>query len=172
MIRGRPRDDVVEIELQVHDRLLSAPVTEVRVVRAVNDVEHDRAWAEVERNAVADVITGVTSNRERETSLLDAAHPDRGDTAPACDHRSVGEQAAVADDRRKVVDVGNVKDPRSRRDRHAAGGYRMARALANHWSCESLTVPSRCGDFGRAALHAATEKVLRAWCDDGDNGRR
>lgn len=45
------------------------------MVRPVDEEQHDRARAEVERNALRDVITWMTPDRQREPALLDAAHP-------------------------------------------------------------------------------------------------
>src|SRR5690606_15769266 len=96
--------------LKVDDRPLAAAIGELGVVRLEDDIQHDRAWTEVERNEVAHMTTWVARNRPSEAALLDAAHADDRAGALASHHRRVRPEASIGDDRRQPIHMHDVID--------------------------------------------------------------
>jgi len=110
VVLASPSDDRMKVALHVHDRRLPTAVGVVGVVRAVDDEQHDRSGAEVERDVVADVVAGVTGHRERKPSLLDGRHADAQLRTTPSDHRCIRQELARGHDRAEVVDVRDVED--------------------------------------------------------------
>jgi hypothetical protein len=73
-----PLDNMTQIGLQMHDRLLAAPIGKFGMVCAVNHKQHNRTRTKIERDISAYVRTLMAGNGKAETALLDAAHADHG----------------------------------------------------------------------------------------------
>ncbi len=112
-----PVDCLAQVRLQVDDRSLTAGIGKLRVISLVDQVEHDRAWAEVERNAVADTEVWVRPQGLNESSFLDRGHTDGRARTPACLHFRIAPDCAVRGDRGQTVDMQDVIDLRAMRHR-------------------------------------------------------
>mmetsp|Transcript_41607 Transcript_41607/g.97687 ORF Transcript_41607/g.97687 Transcript_41607/m.97687 type:complete len:348 (-) Transcript_41607:6528-7571(-) len=113
----RPRDGVIQVGFKVHDRLLPALVGQLGVA-LVDQEQHHRAWAEVERRALPDIQPGVAVQRQLgQPALLDVAHADDGARRCLKLHFGVGQQAP-GHDGRQTVHMTDVIDLGPRRYRH------------------------------------------------------
>ena len=126
MVLASPGDHGMKVGLHVDDRRLTTAVGKIGVVRAMDDEQHDRSRAEVERDVVADMVVGVTGHREREPSLLDGRHANACQRTTSGDHRCIRQELARSHDRAEVVDVRDVEDlgagrRRGHRTRSASG---------------------------------------------------
>ena len=140
VVLASPGDDGMKVGLQVDDRRLTTAVGEVGVVRAVDDEQHDRSRAEVERDVVADVVIGMTGHREREPSLLDGRHPDACLGTASRDHRCIRQELACGHDRAEVVDVRDVEDlgAGGRRGHRTRSAWGAAAIVARCWGVRQL----------------------------------
>ena len=73
---SRPTHRFVQVGFQMDDRSLPATIREVGVVRHMDQVQHDRPRAEVERDVISYRVPRVTLHREFQTPFLDGSHPD------------------------------------------------------------------------------------------------
>jgi hypothetical protein len=72
-----PLDNMMQVGLQMHDRLLAAPIGKFGMVCAMNHKQHNRTWTKIERDICAHVRALMAGNGKAKTALLDAAHADR-----------------------------------------------------------------------------------------------
>ena len=68
-VRRRPLHDLMQIGLQMDDRLLAAPIGKFGMVRAVDDIQHNRARTKIERNAIAHAQSGDGRRREGQAAV-------------------------------------------------------------------------------------------------------
>ena len=81
------------------------------MIRHVDDVQHHRTRAEIERDVVADPRPWVTVDVEHlHPTPLDAGHPNRLFRTAPVDHLAVRDEMGLRYDRGEVVHVGNVVD--------------------------------------------------------------
>jgi hypothetical protein len=133
-----PFDDLVHIRNEVDNWTLAFAVRDVGMVSSMDDVEHHGAWAEIERNIVADMRSRMTAYGQAQPVRLDLVVSDDGSSLPFCHHR-IRPQPPIRDDRGEIVNVDDVVDSRLCGNRHnQSTKTALARALT------SLT-PSREG---------------------------
>jgi hypothetical protein len=101
LIRLCPRNSRTKIELQVQDWTLTTMIRKLGVVTLIDQVEHDRAGAKVERHARAHVQTGMAIQGQlMDTALFDLVHPNRGSGQGALHDLGIAPQATIRDNRR------------------------------------------------------------------------
>ena len=106
----RPAHDLMQAKLQMHERPLTLGVGDVRVISAVKQVQHHRARTKVERHTGADVEPSVTLHSPLASPLLDVCDADLYRRAPRTGDDLITAESAPTQDRRQVVDVGDVVD--------------------------------------------------------------
>lgn len=116
----RPGRSFHQVSFEVDDGPLPTSVRQLGVITHIDEVEHDRARAKVERDILADEVVLVALDAQLlKPASLDAAHSNRRSRTAAADHNGVRPERTLRDDLREVIDVRDVVDPGLRRDGHA-----------------------------------------------------
>jgi hypothetical protein len=99
-----------QICFQMHNWPLPAAVRQIRVISSVQQEQHDRAWAEIERDVLSNLRAGVTIHLKfLKPPALNLAHPDDCTVQCAPAALRIGPEDTI-DDLREIIQVRDVID--------------------------------------------------------------
>jgi hypothetical protein len=110
--RISPVDYLSQVRLQMHNRILPAMVTQLRMVGIVDHVQHNLTRTEIEGHIIPHSVPTVTLYLQIEPSRLDGVHAYRCHRSTLSMHFRIGPQPARLDNGRQVVHMGDMVDLR------------------------------------------------------------